>query len=45
MTEPCGIDILVSLYLETRADFYKGKEPRSFERLEKLRGGNRTWKA
>jgi len=27
MTEPCGIDVLVGLYIGARVDFHKEKEP------------------
>ena len=38
MMEPFGIDILI-FDMATRAHSYKEQEPRSFERLERLRGG------
>jgi hypothetical protein len=27
MTEPCGIDVIVALYVGARVDFHKEKEP------------------
>jgi hypothetical protein len=45
MTEPYGIDVLVSFYMGARVDFHKRKDHDLSIHLEKLREGKETWKA